>query len=655
MPPMYHFEDRTRCLTDGPENVYCVARIIIKPDNSSQLWNIIMERSVTDTQYRHYLLDRGFCVKHCTELVNGLTENQQNIYNQGKIEIEQPYIFDQQFVPGMDEFKRAYGNITNICLGYQLHRDYNLSSYSLIEHCATSASLRKPISLYHVLFVVLIGSIIILMIRATLRDNRVVRNVNNNHVAVEDDSNSPENDIWMEFSLKRSFRRLLVKPRTKLQRDLAFMESVRVLSVFFITTVHTTMAFGASPTENPELIEALYANAVVRMASAVFPFLVHTFFTIGGMLLTVHFLALIETGPKFRWTIFFAGVMNRYLRMLPAYLVMWLYQVSWLDRIGDGPTAHRLVDIEINFCRKNGWSNFLFINNYYKYNEACMQQTWYMAADFQFFCVGMIIMMLIWRFPKSLKVAIVTMITVSIIAPVINNYVFNFVGVILLNFKHLRFMLFFYKWMFRDYVLAHPHTCSYFAGIIAGIAYHRAQKDPQYLANLAIYKHLKRIAPLMVLLMSAPATFFYGIQPSSSSLWMAIYASAHRNFFGIMCGVGLLYGSTDGSTRLPSIMRHPVVLAIGRLSFCVYLAQYNAIRFYFTKVRGYGFVFDVSNFVSACLVVFGISYGAGLLLCTMVELPIASVIKRLQDVSKSSNDSSKKESETNGSSKIKNS
>lgn len=58
-----------------------------------------------------------------------------------------------------------------------------------------------------------------------------------------------------------------------------------------------------------------------------------------------------------------------------------------------------------------------------------------MAADFQFFCIGMILMMIVWRFPRSTKALIYGMMTVSLVVPIINNYVFNFVGVILLNLK----------------------------------------------------------------------------------------------------------------------------------------------------------------------------------------------------------------------------
>lgn len=249
---------------------------------------------------------------------------------------------------------------------------------------------------------------------------------------------------------------------------------------------------------------------------------------------------------------------------------------------------------------------------------------------------------------------IYVMMTISIVVPILNNYIYNFVGVILLNFKHLRFMLFFYEWVKRDYILSHPHTCSYFSGIIAGIAYHRYQKDPQYLKNLRVYQVLKRLAPLMVLLLSAPATFFYYNKPVEPSLWMAIYASAHRNFFGIMCGVGLLYGATEGSVKLPEIMRHPTLLAIGRLSFSVYLTQFNAIRYVFMDVKEYGFYLNVINYLQAFATSYIVSYTAALVLCTTVELPMVAVIKRLQSHKKQKS-SDECQNITNGSTKLKSS
>nr|XP_019547194.2 O-acyltransferase like protein isoform X1 [Aedes albopictus] len=647
MPPVYYYEDRLQCLNEDPGNVYCISKTLIKPDSSSENWKLVEKHSVEDTDFQRYVLDRGLCMKNCETLVNSLTQQELKQYDQEQFTVNVPHTYDSSYIPGMDEYRQKYDRITNVCHNYQLHRDYNLSGYSFIEHCMGPDDLNKPITSYHVLFAVLTSAIVFLVIHATHRDTKDHRNHNNNQITVED-------DIWMEFSLKRSIRRLFVTPETKLHRDFAFVESVRVISVFFITAVHVLMAYGASPMENPQALEIFFRNSVMRMASAIFPFLVHTFFTVGGVLLAVHFLDFMESGPRFRWQYFFMGLINRYLRLFPLYFIMWLYQVSWFDRMGTGVTGHSLVGVEMHLCKENGWSNFLFINNYYKFDKGCMQQTWYLAADFQFFCIGMFIMMILWRFPRSMKLMIWSMMTISIIVPIVNNYVYNFVGVILLNFKHLRFMLFFYEWVKRDYILSHPHTCSYFSGIIAGIAYHRYQKDPQYLKNLRVYQILKRLAPLMVLLLSAPATFFYYIKPVEPSLWMAIYASAHRNFFGIMCGVGLLYGATEGSAKLPGIMRHPTLLAIGRLSFSVYLTQFNAIRYVFMDVKEYGFVLNVINYLQAFILSYVVSYASGLVLCTTVELPMAAVIKRLQGHKKTKNNNNC-HSTTNGYAKLKDS
>ncbi|XP_062550048.1 O-acyltransferase like protein-like [Armigeres subalbatus] len=623
MPRVFHYEDKLQCLHEDPSNVYCISRTLIKPDRSSENWNLIEENSAQCTDLQRYVLDRGFCIKNCKTLMNSMTQQELKQYDHEPVEVDIPHTYDSSYIPNMGRYRQKYNQLTNICHNYHLRHSYNLSGYSFIEHCMSADDLRKPMTLFHILFVALSSIIIFLVIRATYYDTMGVRSQNNNQAAAKD-------HIWMEFSLKRSIRRLFDTPQTTLHRDFAFVESVRVISVLLITAVHVLLAFGASPMENPEYMELLFRNPLMRMVSAVFPFLVHTFFTIGGMLLSVQFLVFLESGPKFRWQYFFKRVAYRYLRLFPVYFIMWLYQVSWIDRLGDGATVHSLVGVEMQMCKDNGWLNFLFINNYYKFDKVCMLQTWYLSADFQFYCIGILLMMILWRFPRSFKLMIYAMMSISIIAPIVNNYVNNFVGVVLSDFKQLRFMLFFFRWARHDYILPHPHTCSYFSGIIAGIAYHRFRKDPQYLERLRAYLVLKRLAPLMVLLLSAPATFFYNIKPAEVPLWMAFYASAHRNFFGIMCGVGLLYGATDGSVRLPAIMRHPTMLAVGRLSFSVYLAQFNAIRYVFMDVKVYGFYLNVINYLYSFTLSYVLSYAAGLLLCATIELPMAAVIKRFQ-------------------------
>lgn len=56
-------------------------------------------------------------------------------------------------------------------------------------------------------------------------------------------------------------------------------------------------------------------------------------------------------------------------RMVPAYFVLWLYQISWSDRLGNGPFEYRITGVERQMCKINGWSNFLFINNYFNWDK----------------------------------------------------------------------------------------------------------------------------------------------------------------------------------------------------------------------------------------------------------------------------------------------
>ncbi|XP_055604207.1 uncharacterized protein LOC129752454 [Uranotaenia lowii] len=624
MPAVYHFDSKSACLNADPANLYCVARQVIKPDPSSSVWNMIQHHSREKTDTRRSLLDRGFCLSKCEQLMNGLSEQERASYDQAKFSIDYFYIWGEKFFPDAQPFKQKYGRLVNICLNYQLRKNYNLTSYSEIEYCVGSEALNKPLTGLHIIFGAISGVALLLVLRSTCRDLILSKKIN-------DDANyEPVDDIWMEFSLKRSFRRLLVVPRTKLQCDFAFVESVRIAAVILIIAIHVLMAYGFSPLEDPKTMENVLGSAVLRMASTIFPFMVHMFFTISGILLAVNFLEFTETNPRAQWKYLIAGVTSRYLRILPTLAIVWLFQVSWLDHVGSGPTAHSLLKIESNFCKKNGWLNFLFANNYFKFDEMCLQQTWYLAADFQFFIVGMVIMIFLWKYPKSSGTVICSMIGFSIISPILNTYFHNFAGVVICSLKDIRFYLFTNEWTEKDYVLAHPHTCSYFYGLIAGIVYHRAQKDRDYLSKLRIYHVLKKVAPLMVLLLSAPATFFYRLDRQESSLFNAIYASAHRNFFGTMCGVGLLYGATEGCAKMGAIFKHPILLAIGRLSFCVYMVQFNVFRSMFSDIPERGLVLGIMSYTQILIAITILSYGFGFLTCVTIELPMAGVIKRLR-------------------------
>ena len=65
-----------------------------------------------------------------------------------------------------------------------------------------------------------------------------------------------------------------------------------------------------------------------------------------------------------------------------------------------GPFYWENVWPQAELCRNNGWQNLLYINNFYKQEEQCLAQTWYLANDMQFYILSPLILIPLWKKPK---------------------------------------------------------------------------------------------------------------------------------------------------------------------------------------------------------------------------------------------------------------
>ena len=131
---------------------------------------------------------------------------------------------------------------------------------------------------------------------------------------------------------------------------------------------------------------------------------VDTFFVIGGCLLAFHTMKELDKtngGNKVMWFMFYV---HRYIRLTGVYAIIIALHATLLKFAAGGPQSH-LVSALVSKCQKGWWLNLLYINNFaadiYGPGEAdCINVSWYMAIDMQFFLVTPLFLSLVWRRPR---------------------------------------------------------------------------------------------------------------------------------------------------------------------------------------------------------------------------------------------------------------
>lgn len=158
--------------------------------------------------------------------------------------------------------------------------------------------------------------------------------------------------------------------------------------------------------------------------------MVQTFFTISGFLLTVQFVEMTQQFKRKNWDVsyFWIAIVYRYIRLTPVYALMVLFDATWLVHTNSGPGWKRNAWIERSYCRRNWWTNLLYINNYVNVPETCLPQSWFLSADYQLFIVALIVLLVIWRYPNKTKIIMMICLSVSYAIPFFVTYFGEFEG-----------------------------------------------------------------------------------------------------------------------------------------------------------------------------------------------------------------------------------
>ncbi|GBO31955.1 Nose resistant to fluoxetine protein 6, partial [Araneus ventricosus] len=118
-----------------------------------------------------------------------------------------------------------------------------------------------------------------------------------------------------------------------------------------------------------------------------------SFFILSGFLIGyIFFQQAQKTDGKFPWLYFY---IHRYIRLIPVYMIVLAFYATVSPFLGSGPLW---PDYEvIQGCKENWWWNMLFINNFQSItSKKCMEWSWYLANDMQFYVISPLFLITLW-------------------------------------------------------------------------------------------------------------------------------------------------------------------------------------------------------------------------------------------------------------------
>lgn len=364
--------------------------------------------------------------------------------------------------------------------------------------------------------------------------------------------------MFQAFSLISNFRKFV---NTSFSSDtLSCLNGIRFLCMSWVVLGHTYLTVNYQILQSLESVTAFAADfafqAVVNASVAV-----DTFFFIGGLLVCYLAVKLVVLNNKpFSLKLY---IFHRLWRIIPVYAFVIGY-TQIVDITGSGPIFYDTLNKHIQACRDNWWSNFLFINNFYRAESMCIPQSWYLSTDMQLYIASIAVLLPLFRWPKvGLSIAGVG-IFMSMAASGILTYLNNYPPAMLFvhpdpNQRNEYWANFYFK--------PYPHVGPYCIGIISGYI-------------LVMHPKLKIPKVIQILGWSLAFTFcmsvLYGVWEWNKGvdptlLETIFYSSCNRVAWTLGVAWMVICCCTGHGGIINYILSWKIWVPLGRLTFVVYL------------------------------------------------------------------------------------
>nr|XP_013190090.1 unnamed protein product [Amyelois transitella] len=429
-------------------------------------------------------------------------------------------------------------------------------------------------------------------------------------------------DLIVSFSVIHNIKKII---STKQNNTLGLecVTGIKSFAMIFIVAGHACMFIASGPVMNPDAWDKLLRQPVNSLMLSNH-LLVDTFLFLSAFLFSR--LLLIELDKRRGKLNVIPILVFRYIRVTPAYLIVILFYMTWLPKIGEGPLWEDRILLEQERCMDSWWANILYINNYVNTDKICMFQSWYLSVDTQLFFIAPIFIYSLWRWSRVGPIFLSLSIVVTLAVPCVITYMDRLDPTILFYAKE--FTDFAGNYYFKEaYIKTHMKMVTYFMGILTGYILHRIQSE-----NYSLSRTLKVFAWITSIVLGSVTIFsisvFYQDWYEYNVVEAAAYISLHKLAWGIANGWLIVACATGCGGWLATLLKWKFLVPISRLTFCAYLVNGIVELYYVGQLRHpmHVTIFTITaNAISHMVLTFLLAC----ILCITFESPIHGIEKIL--------------------------
>ncbi|CAN7993644.1 unnamed protein product [Ixodes hexagonus] len=346
---------------------------------------------------------------------------------------------------------------------------------------------------------------------------------------------------------------------------------------------------------------------------------VDTFFMLGGITLAYSTLRhMADNKGRLNIFIYF---FHRIFRSIVPPLGFTVALIILLPLFGRGPVWHEIVDVQANKCEQNWWQTMLFFANFVTtYDSICLETTWYLQCDMQFYILALAVVLPMYKHPILGSLINLMFLVVSFIIMAVIIVYYNFPAIMI--FLHpdvdlIKKEAFYIHW--RPYT----HYGPYAVGLFMGLLFYRKQKI-RFSKGLAILG--------WAIAISLQLAMIYGIRDwhehyETVGIIGYVFAVTHRTAWAATVAYIVFATHFGLGGWIGQFLQWRALVPLSRLTFLTYLLHPLVMWFKNGNLRERVFLRhfpEMANNVVSDLV---FSYGAAFIATLLFEVPILNLEK----------------------------